>query len=88
VTLRPDVTSLTGTVAVVTGGGAGLGRGIAAGLAAFGAEVAVWERDPATCAEAAAEVGGLASPPTCATPSRSNGRWRRRSTATAASTRW
>ncbi len=36
----PDATSLAGRVAVVTGGGAGLGRGIAAGLAAFGAEVA------------------------------------------------
>ena len=58
-TLRPDATSLAGTVAVVTGGGAGLGRGIAAGLAAFGAAVAVWEKDPATCAEAADEVGGL-----------------------------
>ena len=38
--LRPDAVSLAGTVAVVTGGGAGLGRGIAAGLAAFGADVA------------------------------------------------
>jgi NAD(P)-dependent dehydrogenase (short-subunit alcohol dehydrogenase family) len=57
--LHPDALSLAGTVAAVTGGGAGLGRGIAAGLAAFGAQVAVWERDPDTCAAAAAEVGGL-----------------------------
>jgi len=52
--------SLDGVVAVVTGGGAGIGRGIARGLAAFGARVAVWERDEATCRAAAAEVDGLA----------------------------
>lgn len=44
---------------MVTGGGAGIGRGIAAGLAAFGARVAIWERDPATCAAAATEIGAL-----------------------------
>ncbi|HET6950157.1 MAG TPA: SDR family oxidoreductase [Acidimicrobiales bacterium] len=52
--------TLDGTVAVVTGGGAGIGRGVAAGLAAFGARVAIWERDAATAGAAAAEVGGLA----------------------------
>ncbi len=50
---------LDGRVAVVTGGGAGIGRGIARGLAAFGARVAIWERDDETCADAAAEVDGL-----------------------------
>ena len=33
---------LTGRVAVITGGGAGIGRGIAAGMAQFGAKVAIW----------------------------------------------
>jgi 3-oxoacyl-[acyl-carrier protein] reductase len=51
--------SLEGMVAVVTGGGAGIGRGIANGLAAFGARVAIWEQDGDTCAAAADEVGGV-----------------------------
>jgi 3-oxoacyl-[acyl-carrier protein] reductase len=58
--LDPAAASLGGVVAVVTGGGAGIGQGIAAGLAAFGARVATWERDRATCHAAAAEIGGLA----------------------------
>ncbi|MGD0393246.1 MAG: SDR family oxidoreductase [Acidimicrobiales bacterium] len=58
-TLTPDAVLLTGKVAVVTGGGSGIGRGVAATLAAFGATVAIWERDPETCDAAAAEFGGL-----------------------------
>ena len=58
--LDRSAATLDGVVAVVTGGGAGIGRGIVGGLAAFGAQVAVWERDEATCRATAAEVDGLA----------------------------
>lgn len=57
--MNPSSVLLTDRVAVVTGGGAGIGRGIARGLAAFGASVAIWERDAETAAAAAEEVGGL-----------------------------
>lgn len=46
----------------MTGGGAGIGRGIAAGLKAFGATVAIWERDDGSCASAAEEIGALGIP--------------------------
>jgi NAD(P)-dependent dehydrogenase (short-subunit alcohol dehydrogenase family) len=57
--MDPTSVLLTDRVAVVTGGGAGIGRGVARGLAAFGAKVAIWERDAETAASAAEEVGGL-----------------------------
>ena len=57
--MNPSSVLLNDQVAVVTGGGAGIGRGIARGLAAFGAKVAIWERDADTAASAGEEVGGL-----------------------------
>jgi 3-oxoacyl-[acyl-carrier protein] reductase len=58
-TIDPSKILLTDRVAVVTGGGAGIGRGIAAGLKAFGASVAIWERNPESCEAAAQEIGAL-----------------------------
>jgi 3-oxoacyl-[acyl-carrier protein] reductase len=58
-TIDPTRILLTGRVAVVTGGGSGIGRGIAAGMTAFGASVAIWERNPDTCAQVAESIGAL-----------------------------
>jgi 2,3-dihydro-2,3-dihydroxybenzoate dehydrogenase len=52
--------SLAGKVAVVTGGGRGIGRAIAGALTTAGATVAVIDRDAGTARQAAQELGGLA----------------------------
>src|SRR5215208_8225288 len=52
--------SLHGRVAVVTGGGRGIGKAIALALAGEGARVAIGDVDPASAEAAAAELGGEA----------------------------
>ncbi len=47
---------LTGKVAIITGGNGGLGKGMARGLAAAGADIAVAARNETKTAEAVAEI--------------------------------
>ena len=51
--------SLEGRVALVTGAGQGIGRGIALGLATYGADVAAIDRNARGAEEAAREIEGL-----------------------------
>jgi NAD(P)-dependent dehydrogenase (short-subunit alcohol dehydrogenase family) len=54
--LRPPSWGLSGAVAVISGGGAGLGRACAEVLASCGASVAVLERDPQRATDTAAAL--------------------------------
>jgi len=56
--MAKQLRSLTGKVAVVTGGGRGIGRAISAGLAREGVRVAIADLDGEVAEQAAAEVGG------------------------------
>src|SRR5204862_1854591 len=55
-----DAKELAGQVALITGGGRGIGRGIALELESAGAEVAVAARTREQVEDVAAEVAGLA----------------------------
>ncbi len=54
----PSSISLAGRTALITGGGAGIGRAIALKFAALGARVVVAESDPARAAALAGELAG------------------------------
>ena len=57
--MAANLMDLTGRVAVITGGGRGIGRETARVLAGAGAHIAIAELDPATGEDAAAEIRAL-----------------------------
>jgi NAD(P)-dependent dehydrogenase (short-subunit alcohol dehydrogenase family) len=57
--INPVDILLTDQVAVVTGGGGGIGKGIALGLAKFGADVVVIDNEPSRAEHTAALITGM-----------------------------
>jgi NAD(P)-dependent dehydrogenase (short-subunit alcohol dehydrogenase family) len=54
--IEPSDILVTDRVAIVTGGGGGIGQGIALGLAKFGADVAILDIEPARCEATVATI--------------------------------
>src|SRR5438046_4519795 len=54
-----ELFDLSGRVAIVTGGGSGLGRQMATALAEMGADVVLCARNAERCSETAAELSAL-----------------------------
>ena len=57
--MEPDSALLTDKVAIVTGGGDGIGKGIALTFARFGADVVIADRNEKAGIQVAEEVRGL-----------------------------
>ena len=77
---------LDGKIAIVTGAGQGIGRGIAEKLAAEGATVAVTDVNEATAKETAEAIGGVGSRATSRRARTSRRWWRRCAASSAGST--
>ncbi|HEY2330805.1 MAG TPA: SDR family oxidoreductase [Acidimicrobiales bacterium] len=59
IAIDPSDILVTDRVAIVTGGGGGIGQGIALGLAKFGADVAVLDIEPARCEATVAAIEAM-----------------------------
>ena len=58
-TTKTESGKLAGRVALITGAGRGIGRGVAVAMAKEGADIAIAELDPASAENAAKEIEGL-----------------------------